>query len=118
MNTLFEEAQRACASGASTADFEPQFVRLLEFIVRHPGCQGGAEQRFLEGLSGSAMCSELVAFCVHYLRVQSVKDKAMSLVGNPPDPRLVGDVSHVVTSFGDDWDCADLYEYYRERKGV
>jgi hypothetical protein len=115
LGELFESAEKACNEGVSTSDFEPAFVRLLEFIERHPECYASAERRFLSGLSNGSMSWELVSFCMHSLRMQAVKDKVRSLLDEGSEPRDMGPLSHILASFKDDWEDAVMYEYYGSR---
>lgn len=112
LEEFFDAAQAACKSGSSTADFEPAFVRLLDFIKENPGCWRAAEQRFLEGLSKRPLCHELISFCMHSLRMNVVKDEAARLIDRD-NPRGWGPLSDIVASFEDDWEDADMYQYYR-----
>lgn len=112
LDVLFQAAERACDAGASTTDFEPEFVRLLEFIKQHPVCHRKAERRFLEALSTPSLSWELVTFCMHSLRMQAVRDEACRLIAENKDPRRIW-LTHVIDSFSDDWEDAEMYEYYR-----
>ena len=80
LGELFDAAQKACDEGVSTLDFEPAFIRLLEFIEHHPECRASAERRFLDGISSRAICWELVSFCMHSLRMQAVKEEVLRLL--------------------------------------
>lgn len=109
---LFDAAQAACKWGSSTIDFEPAFVCLLDFIKAHPGCRQAAEQRFLDGLSRRPLCYELISACMHSLRMHVVKDEAARLIDRE-NPRGWGPLSDIVASFDDDWEDAEMYDYYR-----
>jgi hypothetical protein len=112
---LFSEAEIACDRGFSTVDFEPAFVRLLEFINEHPQCKVVAERRFLVGMVDASLCWELISFCMHSLKFEAVKEEANRLI-DPRRPRGWGPLSSIVASFDDDWEDADMYDYYRRPK--
>ena len=114
LERLFARAQRECTAGSSTTDFEPAFVRLLEFIKLHPECHVVAEQRFLEGLTTKPLCWELISFCMHSLRMKAIRSEASRLI-DPNNPRGWGPLSDIVASFEDEWEDAEMYEYYRAR---
>lgn len=115
LEALFDEAETECREGSSTTDFEPAFVRLLTFIRENPACHDAAERRFLDGLSSRPLCYELITFCMHSLRMDAVKRAATRLI-DPQNPRGWGPLSDIVASFEDEWEDADMYEYYRERR--
>jgi hypothetical protein len=115
LEALFDEAEAACRQGSNTTDFEPAFVRLLMFIRENPACRDAAERRFLDGLSSRPLCHELTSFCMHSLRMDAVKRAATSLI-HPQNPRGWGPLSDIVASFEDEWEDADMYDYYREQR--
>jgi hypothetical protein len=112
---LFDAAQAACRAGSSTTDFEPAFVRLLTFINENPGCHNAAEQRFVDGLTRRPLCHELISFCMHSLWMNAVKREAARLIDSE-NPRGWGPLSSIVASFEDEWEDADMYDYYRGRR--
>lgn len=112
LEALFEAAQAACKSGTSTTEFEPALVRLLTFIEENPTCLPAAEQRFLDGLSRRPLCHEVISFCMHSLRLNSIKEEATRLI-DQGNPRGWGPLSDIIASFQDAWEDADMYEYYR-----
>jgi len=116
LDALFEVAQSACAAGSSTEEFEAPFVRLLEYIKANPACVRFAEQRFLDGLSRRPLCHELIGFCMHSLRLEAVRREAERLIV-PEDPRRWGPFSNIVASFEDDWEDAEMYDYYGGPRG-
>lgn len=110
---LFAKAAHACDHGASTSDFEPAFSELLDFLERVPASRQYAEKRFLAGLADGSVCWELTSFCMHSLRMQAVKNEVERLITNETDPRWMGPLSHILASFDDEWDDAEMYERYR-----
>lgn len=113
MHDLFGDASRACEEGQSTADFEPTFVALLNYLEQHPSCHMHAEHRFIEGIREGNLGWELVSFCMHKLRLEAVRNEAVRALNAPQDPRSVVVLSHVLESFEDAWEDADMYPYYR-----
>jgi len=113
LEELFANAQKSCDEHPDEEAAEPDFVRLLEFLLQHPICHEAAEKRFLAGLSTRPLCCELIGFCMHTLRLESVRNEALRRI-DPNDPRGWGPLSSVVASFEDNWEDADMYEYYRK----
>jgi hypothetical protein len=113
LEALFDAAQKSCRAGTSTDEWEPELVALLEFIEQHPDCLPHAEKLFIEGLArpNDSLCYEIVSFCMHSLRMPTVKEAASRLISQS-DPRGWGPLSDIIASFEDSWDDADLYEYY------
>ena len=109
---LFDAAETVCRAGESTSDFEPAFARLLEFIQMNPDCKNAAERRFLDGLTRDPLCHELISFCMHSLRLESVRKEAQRLI-DQGKPRGWGPLSDIVASFEEGWEDADMYERYR-----
>ncbi len=118
---LFQDAQSALTSGASTSDFEPAFVALLQFIKTHSKeCLELATDLFLNEVVAGAHDFELVSFCMHELRLHPVKEEAerqlqLSLAERPDLPPPTNVMLHIIASFSDDWDDVDLYEHYTKR---
>lgn len=108
---LFAAAEEQYARGSSTSDYEPAFIRLLEFIQSHPACHQAAERRFLDGLTTGSPSWELISFCMHSLRMEAVRREATRLIV-PENPRGWGALSSIVAAFDDDWEDADLWEYF------
>ena len=57
------------------------------------------------------LSSELIEFCMHALRMQTVKEEALRLLEQFDDPRRTG-WSHVVEAFEDGWKDAEMYAYF------
>ncbi len=115
LDDLFDAANRAVDAGASTSDFEPAFVRLLAFVRENPECQPAAEARFVGGVRSGALSWELVAFCMNTLRYRAVEDEVRRLLAELPDPRHTAVLLHMLDAFGDAWEDAEMYAYYRGR---
>jgi hypothetical protein len=103
LSELFRAAESSCAKGVSTSDFEPSFDRLLEFILDHPECWASAELRFIGGLSDGKAGWELIASCMHTLRMPSVRNEAARLLGVARDPRASQTLARILASFEDGW---------------
>lgn len=117
MMALFAKAEAACRVWCSAEQYEPAFVRLLEYIAAHPMLSAAAERTFIEGVESGTLCDELVAFCMHSLRMPRVADTAQNLA-RAANPRAWGPLSSILSAFDDDWSEADMYEYYRRRSGT
>lgn len=112
LQDLFRSAQAACDRGESTSDFEAAFVALVVFVKEHPESRPLVEKMCIAGLRDRSLCWELISFCMHALRMATVRDEARRLI-DPQDPRGWGPLSSIVEAFDDDWEDADMYAYFR-----
>lgn len=113
MDSLFDAATVACERGDSTTDFEPALARLLRHLETHPECRAAAERRFIDGIRGGTLGWEVVSYCMHALRWDSVRREALRLLEGSAAPSVERALHHIVESFEDDWEDADMYERYR-----
>lgn len=119
---LLSEATGVCDQRlASTYDFEPAFVRLLEYTLQHPEVREHAVQQFLLFLlpgcgGGVGYCPELVPFCMHKLRWEEVygvvNEWAATAYAND-DMRSLPVFSDILQAYADEWDDASMYQYYK-----
>jgi hypothetical protein len=112
---LFDQAEAECTRSPFTNDHEAAFVRLLEHIRANPEALPEAEARFVDAIATNSLCYELVAFCMHTLRLPSVAEAARQRL-SPSDPRGWGPLSTILSSFEDDWSDASMYEYYSSKE--
>jgi hypothetical protein len=60
-----------------------------------------AVQCFIEIVRGDLEApDETIPFCMHALRFPEVREEVKRLVGDPPDPRRMNYVSHVLQAYG------------------
>lgn len=48
--------------------------------------------------------------------MRAVTDEVLRLLDESADPRQRAPLSHILASFEDDWEDADLYVYYRKNR--
>ena len=119
LRDLFEHAKSALDGFGSIQDFEPAFIKVLEFILANPCCDTLAEKLFVsevqKGKYAYKYC-EFVEYCMFTLRYPAVLAEAkyqlkLSLkggLGPPPTNVMV----HIIAAYSDDWDGVDAYAYY------
>lgn len=98
----------------SLEELEPLFVAVLSFIDAHPAVLAYAEARFLRWMDGSGNDApwELIAYCMHALRLPSVETKARQLVC---DVRSRNVMSSILAAYAPDWSDLDVYLSLRAR---
>ena len=114
MHELFDAANRACNDGESASDFEEAFVVLLTYLEQHLECRPRAELRFVEGVREGKLCWELITFCMHKLRLDGVRQETIRALAALGDARNAAALSHVLESFEDAWEDADMYAHYEK----
>ena len=109
---LVDAAVDACSKGPSTSDFEPEFVRVLDFVKTHPQMAESVERVFLRGLMTNALPDELISFCMHTLKLPAIKQAVCARLDRNPGPAGMESMSRVLASFDENWSDKVLYEYY------
>ena len=109
---LMEVANQQQDVGVSTVDFEDSFERVLDYIKRHPEVRETAEALFIEALDWVLDPWELIAFCMHELRWQSVRDAVETRLALSRNQREKPILRSILEAFEDDWVDRVLYAYY------
>lgn len=101
---------------------EPALVEVLEFVKSHPSCKQELVSVFaamvVRGGGALAVPWELLPFCMHELRWAEVREVVRTALDDAireQDWRAIPIYSHYMDSFDDDWDDADLFQYYSNR---
>jgi hypothetical protein len=101
---------------------EPHLVRVLTAIKSHPECRteyGAAFKALIE--SRASLPWELVPFCMHELRwddVKAVIEERYAEARKQDDWRAIPVYSKYLDAFNDDWESADLFQYFGVRTGA
>lgn len=115
---LLTAAMIACGELPSTYEFEPAFVRLLDYLLEHPELKPYAVQRFLFVLTpAGGGGGELVPFCMHTLRweeVRAVVKEWADVAYAKNDWRALPVFIDVLASYDDEWKDGSLFLYYEQ----
>jgi hypothetical protein len=112
--------EREAAATFGTNEIEHLLYDLLKFLQRNLEKRAEFEPILFDLLERNPDgTSEIISFTMHSLRWESVKDyveqvRDRDVEPSPPRAELRRrNYDRLLTSFDDDWDEADLYEYYR-----
>ena len=114
--TLCEQAEVAynCSESRGTPDLVPYGHRILTLIERHPERRSDFERAFCDLWQTHIGPWELISFCMHTLRwpvVRQFIESAFHDAQQRQDWRSIPIASHILASFNDDWEHADLFQF-------
>jgi hypothetical protein len=86
----------------------------LKFVVDHPESRGEFEHQFINMLIRSPDGTVMrIEFVMHTLRWEAIPVELQRLLAirtNRNDQRVI---ERILAAFDEDWDDADVYDYYR-----
>ena len=116
LKARLQEASLAVERGISTTDFERAFLDVLRFVKAHPDCREECESAFVNALAGGSQVPwELVQFCMRELRWPRVREEALRIADETTDIRVKAIMRDIAAAYEEEWEDADLYEYYRNK---
>jgi hypothetical protein len=122
--SLVHEAELVRRKSIGTGEYESKFVDVLNFIKENPSLRAQIVEEFLRMLNDTGYDSyDLIEFCLHDLKWPELLSKAVDiyafskhevikkrLFGKPLD--YISRLEDLISSFGQNWQSADLYDYY------
>lgn len=111
---LVQDARRICEGPTSTSDYEELFVQVLSYVKKNGHLDREFRDAFVAMVGEPSRGPwELIAFCMHELRWPEVLERAREYSASSNDPRRIAVAAAIEASYSDDWDAAELYEYYQ-----
>ena len=111
--SLVEHATRALNQGVSTSDFEPDFVKVVEFVKGHEDLRSEFTREIRRMIEGEApVPEELLTFCIHALRWPELKKIAENAYETRQDLPAKMFLTDVLDAFSDNWKSTELYKYF------
>ncbi len=105
--------------GPSTSDFEPQLLKVLEFVKASPEARRELGQAFAEMVSDPDRGAwEIIQFCMRELQwpeVHEALQREFDGARAKNDWRSIPVLRHILDVYEPDWQGADLYAYYSKR---
>lgn len=71
---LYKSAREAAEHFDSTFEYEPYFLRLLDYIRKHPSHTEYFKQYFVNEVRNGNVVMHIISFCMHILRWEEVRD--------------------------------------------
>jgi hypothetical protein len=92
---------------------EPQYLRCLEIISGAPAMKQQFAALMTSLFEANQISDEPLAFLMHALRWQEVRDWAEKKIREMPNPIATGrPLEKVIEAFDDDWENKDFYKVF------
>ncbi len=109
---LVEDIQCAWPDCPSTTDTEPYLLKVLELVKSAPELQVEFTRYFVEYLDRAKYDYDLLVFCMRELQWPEVREAVKIKFDSSTDWRTKMLLRGVLEVYEDDWEDADLWNYY------
>ena len=116
--TLCDTASHHCRIQPGTKDFEPSFLKVLQFINQHPDHDADFKKRFAASLGevDGPIDWELVQFCMREKQWLEIKAAASEAILHAESSRTISEMEAIIDVYEEEWPDEELYEYYANKK--
>ena len=114
---LCDHASHHCRIQPGTKEFEPSFVKVLQFINAHPEHDADFKKRFAASLTEKEgpIDWELVQFCMREKKWPEIKTAANEAIVHADSSRNIAEMEAIIDVYEDEWADEELYEYYKNK---
>jgi hypothetical protein len=111
--SLCEDATKSWEATPDTKKYEPSFLRILNFIKSNEDFHSEFKKGFIQIIRNPDLAIwEIVMFCMRDLKWREVYEVAHFEHSVSNDIRTKDALEKIMEVFEDEWEDADLFEYY------
>ena len=116
-NQIIVNLKRVSIEDLDCREAEPLYLELLEFLKINSDKKDCLSEKLANRVKNAQQPWEAVQFCMRELKWEAVKNAALGRRNSADDPRVISVMNDILAVYENEWEDADMYQYYSKEGG-